>query len=88
MKSDSDDPPPLPVTPVPLKGKKDVEGYQVMLARAVEPENVVTVEIEMTLISSVVPFPKEITQVETVCVCVCVCVCVRVCVCVWLIACE
>ena len=64
MKSGSDEPPLLPVTPVPLKGKKDVEGYQVMLTSSVEPENVVTVVIEMMLISSVVPFPKEISQVE------------------------
>jgi oligosaccharyltransferase complex subunit alpha (ribophorin I) len=64
LKSGSDEPPLLPVTPVPLKGKKDVEGYQVMLTSSVEPENVVTVVIEMMLISSVVPFPKEISQNE------------------------
>ena len=66
IKTDADDPPFLPVVPVPLKGKKDMEGYQVMLPAFVERENAVTVEIEMMLMASVIPYPKEITQVEIV----------------------
>ena len=62
VKSDSDDPPPLPVTPTPLKGRNELEGYQVMLS-PVEPEKGVKIVIETIFIDSVVPFPKEITQV-------------------------
>lgn len=65
MKADSDEAPSLPITAALLKGKKDVDGYQVFLKSPVEPDNEVKVVVAMVLIETIVPFPKEITQVPT-----------------------
>ena len=63
VKSDAEEPLNLPVTPATVKGKKDVGGYQVMLTGAVQPGGEVKVVVETVLINTIVPFPKEITQV-------------------------
>ena len=76
VKSNSEDVTSLPITSAPLKGKKDLEGYQIILMTPVEPGNGVKVEIEMALINAVVPFPKEISQVQS---CSCVSRCVVLC---------
>ena len=65
MKSEAEDPPPLPVIPVALKGKTEMEGYKVLLP-PVDPEKEVKLVVEMVLIKAINPFPKEITQVCTI----------------------
>ena len=45
------------------KGRKEVEWYEVRLAGTVQPQGEVKIVVEMVLINTVVPFPKEITQV-------------------------
>ena len=58
---------PLLVVASPLRGKKGTEGYLVRLFSPVQSQESVKVEVELVFIDSVKPFPREISQVCTVC---------------------
>ena len=60
----------LAVVPSPLRGKKGVEGYLVRLASQVNSQASVKVAVEVVFIHAIMPFPHEITQVQTYTLCV------------------